>query len=113
MIAKIAITASTVIGLTLIGGAAQAGPTPRQPANHRVSQAQAHRIAAFAVDKYLIGMLPGPHSFKVSRCTGGPRVWRCPTALGGADTTCTTSIMVWSDKPGRFFVEAAKLRCEG
>lgn len=86
------------------------GPTPQHPATKRISAHQARHVARFYVEHYVIPALPGPRASRVSPCTGGPFVWRCPTRYSGGDTVCRTTVAVWRHRD-MYSLEQQGLRC--
>lgn len=99
--------------LVLSGGAAHAGPSPQQPAAVKIDSGQAHRVAAYAVHRYLYAPLSGPHRHDaVGQCSGGPRTWRCPAVVSNDSIHCSLSVWVWADAPGSYYYEWHDLQCD-
>lgn len=109
---RIILALAATTALALGGGAAHAGPNPQQPATVKISQVEAHRVAAYAVHHYLYALLSGPHrQDAVGLCSGGPFVWHCPAIVSNDNIHCTLSVWVWAPDSGSYLFEWHSLRC--
>lgn len=108
---RIIATFVTALLLALAPAAAMAGPTPRQPADQKISRASAHELAVVGQHEFFTHLFAGPVRHVVSRCVAGPYVWRCPAVTTASDARCTMVLWVWADKTGSAYVEHHLLRC--
>lgn len=103
----VAALAVTIGALFALPGAADA--VPGAESLIKIDGSQAKKVAVGGQD-FFVQLLPGPRTYRVGTCTGGPKVWHCPSVATGGDVRCTASIWVWRTKLD-FYMEWHKMRC--